>query len=103
MPYVEKVPTIALSFAPGETMSMMALLGHVDNDKDIWIQLNPAEVEKLMAEINATDTTDIPTLEPKIGRYCLALDPEDGNWYRAVVSSIVADKVLHGKISLITN
>ena len=91
--YADQVPTIQLTFAPGEKISTVALVGHVTSAMDIWIQLNPTEVDRLMDEISATDMIDIPTLEPQIGRYCLALYPEDGMWYRAVVDSIEGDQV----------
>jgi hypothetical protein len=82
------LPVMDLNYAPGQKMSTYALALYIESATEVWLQLEPAAVDRLMGEIAETDVSQCEALEPQIGSHCLALFPDDGLWYRALVNSI---------------
>uniref|UniRef100_A0A0P6EK20 Tudor domain-containing protein n=1 Tax=Daphnia magna TaxID=35525 RepID=A0A0P6EK20_9CRUS len=83
---LEALPTLEFNFAPGQRMSTYASVSHIESPAEIWIQLDPTAVDNLMSEIAAVDVSTLTAAKPRVGSHCLAPFPDDGQWYRAVIT-----------------
>ena len=86
------------SCLPGEVLSEKANIVFVHSALEFWVAVDPAEVDELMAEVDAwvssTEFQDVAVLQHVcVGQACLTLFHEDSRWYRAVVLDIDVDKV----------
>ncbi|KAI9557952.1 hypothetical protein GHT06_014704 [Daphnia sinensis] len=81
-----ELPIADFNFAPGQRMSTYASVSHIESPTEIWIQLDPTAVDNLMNEIAYVDASTLAVAEPHVGRHCLALFPDDEQWYRAVIT-----------------
>ena len=88
---IEEFPLLpVIYFATGQKMSSYALSSYIESATEIWIQLDPAAVDSLMAKIAEMDVSQLETPDLQLHTSCLALFPDDGRWYRALINSIDA-------------
>ena len=81
---------VSPNYIPGKEFVSETLIPFMNSAREFWLQLNPATVDELMAqidEISAQGEMAIPSLV-EVGSFCLAQYPDDGRWYRATVTSI---------------
>ena len=91
-----QLPPEAKIFEPEETISTEAVVPFIVSPTKFWIQLQPDEVDLLMEKVAqvTTQPNDLPALDTLTpGCLCLALFPQDGNWYRAVIDETDGDRV----------
>ena len=104
---IEEFPLLpVIYFAPGQKMSSYAFSSHIESATEIWIQLDPAAVDSLMAKIAEMDVSQLETPDLQLHTSCLALFSDDGRWYRALINSIDVNQakvtfVDYGKSSLV--
>lgn len=93
------LPSQLLNFNQGEIISNEAFVSFTKSTKTFWIQPNPEEVDVIMSRIEL-HTTDPALPDERIsdkfltkGTTCLALYPDDAQWYRAVIESNGEDNI----------
>lgn len=82
------------SYSPQEVMSTKGEVAVVESISQFWLQPQPEQVQSLMAtvdELVAKQELGQVLDSVNAGQLCLALYPEDGRWYRAVVDHVGAD------------
>ena len=89
--FTESLPECKSTWVEGQSMSSVASVTHVNSALAVWIQLEPSQVDELIDIIALTDVSTLPIFKPQVGRHCLAIFPDDSQWYRAVVDSVNDD------------
>jgi tudor domain-containing protein 1/4/6/7 len=79
------------NYIRGKEFVSETLIPFMNSAREFWLHLNTATVDALMTqidEISAKGELAMPSLV-EVGSFCLAQYPDDGRWYRAIVTSMV--------------
>ena len=93
------LPHQSLNFENGDIISREAFVSYTESTSAFWIQPKPEEVNDVMSRIELL-SGDPAFIDQRLsdehltnGTPCLAIFPDDEQWYRAIVESIIEDNI----------